>query len=145
MGTQSTWGLISRVSSRTYRKTHRTCPPTPERRERCEARSATVTVELVSTESIQVDEVWLVVSITTESTSTSTIQVTSVRSVCDTSTSRRTSTSAQPSTSTTYGVSLARTSERSSPARAKPQLLTVPRTTSTRCWPRARCQTSQSS
>merc|ERR1711863_60868 len=138
-------GLISRVSSRTYRKTHRTCPPTPERRERCEARSATVTVELVSTESTPVDEVWLVVSIATESTSTSTIQVTLVRSVCDTFTSRRTSTSAQPSTSTTCGASLAKTYESSTQARAKPQLLTAPRTTSTRCWPRARCQTSQSS
>merc|ERR1739847_234634 len=138
-------GLISRVSSRTYRKTHRTCPPTPERREKCEARSATVTVELVSTESTLVDEVWLVVSITTESTSTSTIQVTSVRSVCDTFTSRRTSTSAQPSTLTTCGVSLARTSERSTPPRAKHQLLTAPLTRSTRSWPRVRCQTSQSS
>merc|ERR1739848_156445 len=138
-------GLISRVSSRTYRKTHRTCPPTPERREKCEARSATVTVELASTESTLVDEVWLVVSITTESTSTSTIQVTLVRSVCDTFTSRRTSTSAQPSTLTTCGVSSARTSERNTLPRAKPQLLTAPLTRSTRCWPRVRCQTSQSS
>merc|ERR1712187_400963 len=72
-------GLISRVSSRTYRKTNeQTCQPTQERPEKCEAKSATVTVELASTENIQVDEVWLVVNITTESTSTSTIQVTSV-------------------------------------------------------------------
>merc|ERR1712170_261397 len=72
-------GLISRVSSRTYRKTNeQTCQPTQERPEKCEAKSATATVELASTENIQVDEVWLVVNITTESTSTSTIQVTSV-------------------------------------------------------------------
>merc|ERR1712187_1051845 len=133
-------GLESQVELTERHRT--TCPPTPER---CEARSATATVESVSTESTLVDEVWLVVSITTESTSTSIIQVTSVRSVCDTSTSRRTSTSAQPSTLTTCGVSLARTCESNTPARAKPQLLTAPLTTSTRCWPRASCQTSQSS
>merc|ERR1712048_598988 len=139
-------GLISRVSSRTYRKTNeQTCLPTLERPEKCEAKSATVTVELVNTESTQVDEVWLVVNITTESTSTNTIQVTLVKSVCDTSTWKRTSTSAQPSTSITCGVSLAKTSERNTLANPKPQSLIAPPTTSTKCSPKVNCQTNQSS
>merc|ERR1739838_201864 len=78
-------GLISSLKSNLQKKDKRTCLPTLERPEKCEAKSATVTDELVNTESIQVDEVWLVVNITTESTSTNTIQVTLVKSVCDTS------------------------------------------------------------
>merc|ERR1712178_441692 len=110
-------GLISRVSSRTYRKTQlRTCLPTQERPEKCEAKSATVTDELVNTESIQVDEVWLVVNIITESTSTN------------------------------CGPSLAKTSERNTPTtNPKPQSLTAPPTTSTKSLLKVNCQINQSS
>merc|ERR1712187_19095 len=50
-----------------------------------------------------------------------------------------------PSTSTTCGVSLAKTSERNTLTNPKPQLLTAPPTTSTKCSPRVKCQINQSS
>merc|ERR1712179_869172 len=56
-------GLISRVSSRTYRKFKRKkCPPTLEKPVRCADKCPTVTVVLVSTVSIPVVAVWLVVN-----------------------------------------------------------------------------------
>merc|ERR1712233_31142 len=55
----------------------------------------------------------------------------------------RTSTSAQPSTSTTCGPSLAKTSERNTPANPKPQSSTAPPTTSTKSLPKVNPQTNQ--
>merc|ERR1739848_1717 len=75
------------------------------RPERCVVTSATVKVVLVNTEKVVTGEVvvLLVVNLTTESTSTSTIQGTSVKLVCDTSTSSKTHVIATPSTWTNSG------------------------------------------
>merc|ERR1712223_1127892 len=58
---------------------------------------------------------------------------------------KRTSTSAQPSTSITCGPSLAKTSERNTLANLKPQSLTAPPTTSTKSLLKVNCQINQSS
>merc|ERR1711934_672053 len=58
---------------------------------------------------------------------------------------KKTSTSAQPSTLIACGVWSAKTSERNTPANPKPQSSTAPPTKSTKFWLKAKCQTNQSS
>merc|ERR1712033_71947 len=76
------------------------------RPERCAVTCPTDKVVSVSTERVVtvVVAVWLVVNITTESTSTNTIPVISVKSVCDTSTSNRIQSTATRLTSRSCGL-----------------------------------------